>query len=656
VPSFIQDYRIRTKLSVVITLACLLVLLLVCLTFGGLRFFELRRETSRHLQSLFFVLNDRLAESLLHSDRNSSRRLLKSLRRESAIGAAYLFDRNHEPFAESFDVTKLSLVESKIRRDFPAGIPVEWRALPEAVLQYDLTSLRLFAPVYYQQKYLGGLYLLADLKQQNRELAEIVLLVLSVGGLAVAFAWGISARLQRPISEPILQLARLTETILHTNNYSLRGKKQANDEIGLLVDGFNNMLGQIEQRQKALTRHRALLEQKVAERTDDLTQTVRALQEARQLAESANQAKSAFLANVTHELRTPMIGVLGMNELLQGTTLDKNQQHFVAAVQHSGYELLDHIDEILEFSRIESGHLSLQTHEVDLSQLVEEVILLLAERVYHKGLDFIWRIEPQAMCVVAGDGQRLKQILVNLLGNALKFTAQGQVALTLQGEGDFFVFRVTDSGVGIAPTQQARIFEAFRQADESIARVYGGTGLGLAIVKELTLLMGGELGLESLPGKGSCFEVRLPLPWLKAAYAGLPENFKGAPLALLEPAETVRQGLTQLLEDLGFEVQVFSCAAALLASANAGQQSAARVILSSCLDDETVRMLSKKMGLRCAKILRLQKSLPSSVQKIAGVDEIYTPCLRQILMQGFEKSVPLNSLPTLPCGAPGGSA
>lgn len=653
-PSSFKNYQVRTKLSVVITLACLLVLLLVCLAFGGMRFFELRRESSRDLQNLFFVLNDRLAESLVRSDRGSSQRVLNSLRGGNLIAAAYLFDRNYAPVAESFDGNSLSLIESRIRQDFSAGVPAAWRELPEAVLRYDLSSLRLFAPVYSQQKYLGGLYLLADLKQQNRELVEIILLVLVVGGLSVAFAWGMSARLQRPISEPILQLAGLTEKILHTNNYSLRGKKHANDEIGLLVDGFNNMLGQIEHRQQKLTEHRALLEQRVFERTADLTESVRALQEARQLAESANQAKSAFLANITHELRTPLIGVLGMNELLQETSLDDHQQHFVAVVHRSGYELLDLIDEILEFSRIESGHVRLQTHDVELPQLMEEVIMLLAERVYSKRLDLIWRVSPEAMCVVKADAQRLKQILVNLLGNALKFTAQGYVALEVHAEGELFIFKVRDSGVGIAPERQTQIFEAFRQADESVARAYGGTGLGLSIVKELTLLMEGELRLESQPGKGSCFEISLPLPWLKRVSTAC----NGGVLALIEPAEIARKGLGQLLTDLGLSVHFFTSVTELLAHAKAARGDSPiydRVILSSQLEDDEVRMLGRGIGHLCTKILRLRKSLRCARQKIPLVEEIYEPCLRRKIIEDFSILPAVKPVALPDIGVPGES-
>lgn len=644
--SSFKHYRIRYKLSVVITLASLLVLVLVCLSFGGIRFFELRRGKSDDLQGLLLVLNDRLAESLLKSNRMASERLLRSLRLRNSIGAVYLFDRNHVPFAESIDVDKLQLVESKIREDFAKGFPAQWRDLRDVAVRYDLTSLRLFAPIFYEQKYLGGLYLLADLKQHNRELVAMVLMLLVIGGVAVDFAWRMSGRLQRPISEPILELSGLTKTILQTRNYSLRGVKRANDEIGLLVDGFNNMLGQIEKRQQELVEHREVLEHRVAERTADLTQTVRALEEARQLAESANQAKSTFLANMTHELRTPLIGVLGMNELLIGTALDRNQKHFVAAVDRSGCELLEMIDQILEFSRIESGHLRLQTREVDLLRLVEEVIMLLAERVYHKGLDLIWRVEPRAMAVVVADAQRLKQILVNLMGNAIKFTAQGQVALEVRAVDDSFLFCVKDSGVGIAPEQQAQIFEAFRQADESVARAYGGTGLGLSIVKELTLLMGGELRLESRPAEGSCFEVRLPLPWVKPAQGGLPETLKGASLVLLEPADRVRLGLGQWLTDLGFCVDYFSSVEELLACSRTSGPFLPfypQIILSSRLSDDEVLVLREKMGPMCRKILRLQKTLPASEARMAGVAEIYEPHLRQILMQDFTRSGDLDA-------------
>lgn len=648
--SLIKHGRIRTKLSVVITQVSLLVLVLVCLSFGGMRFFELRREASRDLQSLLIVLNDRLAEFLLNSEPFSVEQFLSSLRWRNSIAAVYLFDAKHRPFAESFDGNRLHLVESKIRQDFVEGVPAQWRGLHEVAVRYDFTSLRLFAPVIYQHKYLGGVYLLSDLKQQNRELVEIALMLLVVGGFAIGFAWTMSDRLQRPISEPILQLAGLTQNILHTHNYSLRGRKYADDEIGLLVDGFNTMLGQIEQRQKELVVHRTLLEQKVLERTADLSQSVRALHEARQLADHANQAKSTFLANMTHELRTPLVGVLGMNELLLETRLDENQKYFVGAVQRSGSELLEMIDQILDFSRIESGHLSLEIREVDLPQLVEEVLTLLAERVYQKGLDLIWRIDPRAMCVVNADGPRLKQILLNLMGNAIKFTQHGQVTLEVRAEGDFFFFCVRDSGVGIATEQQTRIFESFRQADESVARIYGGTGLGLSIVKELTLLMGGELHVESVPEEGSCFEIRLALSWVKASPAILPAPLKGTPLALLEADDSSRKGLGQLLTDLGFAVDLFASAEGLLT--HSGRFSGVpprykRIILSSRLNDDDVRALSARIGHMGEKILRLQRKLPAANPEVPAVAEIYEPCLCRKLVEDFRVQTPAKQISAL---------
>ena len=259
-------------------------------------------------------------------------------------------------------------------------------------------------------------------------------------GIVFLIGLAITLTFARKISKPLLLLIATMREVTQTGNYALRNSKASNDEIGQLVDGFNVMLAQIETKDRQLENHQKDLELIVVERTTELHQSILSLELARKQADLSNQAKSTFLANMTHELRTPLVGLLGMNELLIESTLNEQQRSFANVVEKSGLELLALINQILDFSRIDAVQMTLNPEPVDLMTLVEDVVLLLADHAYQKDLAVVLKIAPDAAWQVEVDPQRLRQILLNLLGNAIKFTKQGCVAIELtRPEKDLFV-------------------------------------------------------------------------------------------------------------------------------------------------------------------------------------------------------------------------
>jgi two-component system sensor histidine kinase/response regulator len=350
----------------------------------------------------------------------------------------------------------------------------------------------------------------------SRKMSFGRMLVLVLFG-AFWIALPIAFSLQRVISAPLLRLTDITRAVTRDRHYDIRAAKGGRDEIGELIDGFNDMLSEIQRRDRQLLIQQEDLEGAVDARTTELRAANAELASARdkaleasRKAVEASRAKSEFLANMSHELRTPMNGIIGMADLALGSDLTSEQCDYVTTVRASADTLLAILNDILDFSKIESRKLELESMPFSLREVVSDMLRPHAVSADQKGLELICDIAADVPAAIVGDPVRLKQILGNLVGNAIKFTDRGHVVVKIEEElrrDDLTMLHVVvrDTGIGIPADKHQAIFEPFRQADGSTTRRFGGTGLGLTISATLVRLMGGRIWVESEPGAGSAF-------------------------------------------------------------------------------------------------------------------------------------------------------
>jgi two-component system, sensor histidine kinase len=503
------------------------------------------RVMSEDLGSLADIAGANSVAAMAFGDVAASNEILAALSLKPGLVAAALYDKNGELF-------------TSFRRDKASREPIP-RHVPAEALAQDRTVV--VRPIMFDRELAGFIYISSDhseIARRQIQSAELLLAIM-LGTMLVLYL--LSLTLEKIISAPILALANTAHEVAETKNYSLRATDaERGDEIGALVHNFNGMVAQMQDHESRLLGHGEELEREVAARTSELAG-------AKQRAEVANKAKSEFLANMSHEIRTPMNGVIGMTALVLQSDVTAEQRAYLEIVESSADSLLVIINDILDFSKMEAGKLSLDPIEFDLPAKIDDIMRLLAPRAAQKKIGLRHTVAPDVPTRLIGDPGRWRQIVVNLVGNAIKFTERGEVVVRVElgardSNGDTLHVSVADTGIGIAAENQAAIFDSFAQADASTTRKFGGTGLGLSIASQLTRLMGGRIWVNSVPRIGSTFHVEIPfqiapedaLPVLQIPASAQPQGFRPLRVLLAEDNAVNALLASVLLRKVGHHV------------------------------------------------------------------------------------------------------
>ncbi|MCS0660649.1 response regulator [Massilia terrae] len=497
---------LNQKLTIISLLSTGTALMFVFVAFAVTSMLNHRHDEGMQLSSFAGVVGTNSVDALLFNDRNLAQNTLSALRAKDEISGAALFDRSGKPFAR--------YQAPGHEPDPRAGEPlrgVDEDALREASAagsRFWSPRMRLYRPVMNKDVQVGAVMIEADLTTMWLDIFKSLGVIGAAMGGSLVVSLVLGGRFKRSIADPVAKLIAAAQKVSANQNFAMRISHQRSDELGTLIDSFNDMLVQIESRGAALAHHREELERQVSVRTEQL-------ERAKNAAEAASRAKSAFLATMSHEIRTPMNGVLGMTEMLLSTELTDSQRNYTKLVKRSGEHLLVIINDILDFSKIEAGKLTIEYINFNLWDLLEDIHTVYTPQSEAKSLSLDFDIAYDIPVAICGDPNRLRQIMANLLGNAIKFTEHGHILARVRvasedSQAVTLRFEVHDTGIGISRDARSRIFEAFSQADDSTTRKFGGTGLGLAISKQLVELMGGAIGVDNGRPQGSVFWFTVP--------------------------------------------------------------------------------------------------------------------------------------------------
>ncbi len=511
-------------------------------------YFSFRSGLVRDLRTLADVMGTESSSALDFDDAEFATKALTGLVATPNITTAAIYTKEGKIFA--------SYLRNNQSEPPPTKPGAEGYVFKNAYLTLFRSGyLTLFQPIMRDGERIGIVYLQYSLQEMTARLARYSAIAAAIvlGASLIAFLF--SSRLQRVISEPILSLAHTARIVSEEKNYSMRAEKRTGDEVGFLIDRFNEMLGQIEEHEKEL--------QNVNEQ----------LVQSEQRARAGTQAKSQFLANMSHELRTPLNAIIGYSEMLQEEAQDSGQESFIPdlkKINRAGRHLLELINDVLDLSKIEAGKMELYLETFDIPSLLEEISATVQLLVQKNSNTIEVRCSPN-LGAMRADMTKVRQALFNLLSNASKFTNHGKITLEAAREaspsnGDWIVFRVSDTGIGMTPEQQARVFETFAQAEASTMRDFGGTGLGLAITRNFCRMMGGDVSLTSEPGKGSIFTIRLPIEIhepeaeseVESKSIAAPPPMEGKTVLVIDDDADTREVLERFLNRKGFHVECAS--------------------------------------------------------------------------------------------------